>query len=793
MSSTPKVSVDNVLRIFLAINQYPILSKRIHSRMRKELYARGIITKENLDTETRKKAIESQVREGLHNPLEEEQADVWETRIMRIRDSLTDFYYAYNLPYDEFENLVRQLLTEHGSTDTDFVWFNPELAPQEMLFEQAEMIESMPPEERKKYEARLKELKVVLIRTMISDQLKYIKIARKWFTVADLKDVRARKIGSGKVGGKAAGMLLAMRIIKETAPPEVADRFRLPVSYYLGSDVYYNFLAFNGLMHWNDQKYKTDDEIRAEHPALRADFQQGQFPVEITESLEHVLQEAGDRPLIVRSSSLLEDNFGTSFAGKYESTFLPNQGSHDEKYLALTRAITSIYASVLNPDALLYRHLKELADYDERIGILIQFVEGEKHGRYYFPHAAGVAFSRNMYRWSPQINPEDGFLRLVLGLGTRAVDMLGDDYPRLVALSHPRLHSSSDVRTIKRYSQQNVDVIDIENNAFVTVPVHEVLDADFPPLRFIAQVQEDGDLMPIRSRLASPEKMVVTFDGLLSRVPFAAYMRTALKLLETYYKAPVDTEFALEIINPDDHPQVQITLLQCRPQSHIQDGVEVQIPADLKEEDIIFSTQLMVPQGAVQNIRYILFVPSEGYFSLATQAERTQLERAIGQLNAALKDETYIAVGPGRWGTSTPDLGVHVTYSDIYNSHALVELAGEAIGASPEPSFGTHFFQDLMEADIYPLGVFLDDEKTIFKRELFYDTPNRLSEFISVDNPRVINALHLIAVRDYRRNHHLDLIMDAQKSYAVAFLVGEGESESEEDDVVRGPSPSSFE
>ncbi len=789
----PKVSVDNVLRIFLALNQYPILSKRIRSRMRKELYARGIITKENLDAETRKKGIESQVREGLHNPLEEEQADVWETRLMRIRDSLTDFYYAYNLPYEEFENLVRQLLTEHGSPDTDFVWFNPELAPQEMLFEQAEMIESMPPEERKKYEARLKELKVVLIRTMVSDQLKYIKIARKWFTVGDLKEVRARKIGSGKIGGKAAGMLLAMRIIKETAAPEVAALFRLPVSYYLGSDVYYNFLSFNGLMHWNDQKYKTDDEIRAEYPDLHADFQRGQFPAEIIESLEHVLQDAGERPLIVRSSSLLEDNFGTSFAGKYQSIFLPNQGSHAEKYSALTQAITSIYASVLNPDALLYRHLKELADYDERIGILIQFVEGQKTGKYYFPHAAGVAFSRNMYRWSPQIKQEDGFLRLVLGLGTRAVDMLGDDYPRLVALSHPRLHSSSDVRTIKRYSQQNVDVIDIENNAFVTLPIHEVLDADFPPLRFIAQVEEVGDLMSIRSRLDAPEKMVVTFDGLLSRVPFASSMRTALKLLEKYYKSPVDTEFALEIINPENHPQVQITLLQCRPQSHIENGSEAQIPADLKEEDIIFSTQLMVPQGVVQNIRYILFVPSEGYFNLATQAERSQLERAIGQLNAALKDETFIAVGPGRWGTSTPDLGVHVTYSDIYNSHALVELAGEEVGASPEPSFGTHFFQDLMEAGIYPLGVFLDDEKTIFKREIFYSTPSRLDQFITVTNLRVGNALRLIDVRDYRQSHHLDLIMDAQKNYAVAFLVREGEVEIAYDEIVTGRSPSSLE
>jgi hypothetical protein len=649
----------------------------------------------------------------------------------------------------------------------------------------------MPFEERKKYEARLKELKVVLIRTMISDQLKYIKIARKWFTVADLKEIRTRKIGGGKVGGKAAGMLLAMRIIKETAPADVVARFRLPVSFYLGSDVFYNFLTYNDLIHWNDQKYKTDEEMRADYPALCAEFQQGQFPAEIMESLERVLQEAGDRPLIVRSSSLLEDNFGTSFAGKYESIFLPNQGGHDEKYSALTRAITTIYASVLNPDALMYRHLKELADYDERIGILIQFVEGERAGRYYFPHAAGVAFSRNIYRWSPQIKQEDGFVRLVFGLGTRAVDMVGDDYPRLVALSHPRLYSSSDVRNIKRYSQQRVDVIDLEANKFTTVPVRDVFDADYPPLRFIAQVDEDGDLVPIRSRLADPAKMVITFDGLLSRVPFAASMRAVLNLLETHYKSPVDTEFALEIINPDDHADVQITLLQCRPQSHIQDGAEVQIPHDLDESDIIFSTQTMVPQGAVQEIRYVLFVPSEGYFSLESQADRTLLERTIGQLNAALKDEVFIAVGPGRWGTSTPDLGVHVTYSDIYNAHALVELAGESVGASREPSFGTHFFQDLMEADIYPLGVFLDDKNATFKREFFYDTPSHLNDFVSVNNPRVLNALRLIAVSDYRPNYHLDLIMDAHKSYAVAFLVAEakGAETNEVEEMMMGGLP----
>jgi hypothetical protein len=766
----PSISVDNVLKILLSLNQYPILSGRIRSRMRKELFTRGIIAKEVFEEEAKRKAVESQEREGLHDPYIEESAELWETRLSRVRDSLTDFYFAYNLPYTEFEDLVRQILVERGSSEADFFWFNPELSPQDMLFEQAEIIELMPPAEREKYEARLQEIIVVLIRTMISDQLKYIKIARRWFTAADLKEIRRRKIGGGKIGGKAAGMLLAMRIIKETAPPHIRDRFKLPASYYLGSDVFYNFMSLNDLMHWNDQKYKPAEQMHADYPMLCGEFAEGYFPEGIIERLRDIIAEAGGKPLIVRSSSLLEDNFGTSFAGKYESVFLPNQGGDEKNLSALMTAIKTVYASVLHPDALLYRHHKELTDYDERIGILIQFVEGEKWGRYYLPHAAGVAFSRNLYRWSPQIKQEDGFLRLVWGLGTRAVDMVADDYPRLVALSHPQLHPSSDVRRTKRYSQQYVDVIDLEKNEFATLPIRDVIRGDYDPLRYIAQVEDDGYLAPIRSRMVAPEKIVVTFDGLLSRTPFAESMREVLKSLETHYHSPVDTEFTVEIPNPDDpHPEVNITLLQCRPQSHIQTS-EAKIPYDLPHEDIVFSSQCMVPQGAVLGIRYVLYVSPEGYFSLASQTERAKLERAISQLNAALEGETFIAVGPGRWGTSTPDLGVHVSYNDIYNAHALIELTGKEVGASPDPSFGTHFFQDLMEANIYPLAVYLDDKNTIFNRGFFHDTPNHVGDFISIDSPRVLSALCLIAVHDHRPNHHMDLIMDAQKSRAIAFL-----------------------
>jgi phosphoenolpyruvate synthase/pyruvate phosphate dikinase len=149
--------------------------------------------------------------------------------------------------------------------------------------------------------------------------------------------------------------------------------------------------------------------------------------------------------LIVRSSSQLEDNFGTSFAGKYNSYFCPNQGTPNENLKALTTAIARTYASTLNPEALLYRRSKKLQDYDERMAALIQVVEGDKFGRYFLPQAAGVAFSHNLYRWDPQIRREDGFVRLVWGLGTRAVERK-QRFSAPAVLSHPLLQPDDSPR-----------------------------------------------------------------------------------------------------------------------------------------------------------------------------------------------------------------------------------------------------------------------------------------------------------------------------------------------------------
>ena len=152
----------------------------------------------------------------------------------------------------------------------------------------------------------------------------------------------------------------------------------------------------------------------------------------------------GKTPLIVRSSSLLEDNFGTSFAGKYASHFCPNQGTLKENLRDLTLAIRRTYASVSSPDALFYRRRMGLIDYDERMAILLQTVQGQTYRHYLFPTLAGVAFSYSPVVWSPRLRREEGFVRLVLGMGTRAVERVGEDYVRLINLSHPMLRPEID-------------------------------------------------------------------------------------------------------------------------------------------------------------------------------------------------------------------------------------------------------------------------------------------------------------------------------------------------------------
>ena len=204
------------MSIYLALGQYPILSGKIRASMRHELFKRGVIEPQAFEAAVNEMARRSQEREGLSDPYGEEPAELWEMRLTRVRDQLTDLIFSQHVPFDVFEQITTEVLSERGINQTEVLLsLNPELAPQELVFEQAMTIERLPPDERSRFEARLQESKVVLIRHLISDQLRYINIAKEWFTLSDLAEIRRRKIGAGNIGGKAAGMLLAHRILQE--------------------------------------------------------------------------------------------------------------------------------------------------------------------------------------------------------------------------------------------------------------------------------------------------------------------------------------------------------------------------------------------------------------------------------------------------------------------------------------------------------------------------------------------------------------------------------------------------
>jgi hypothetical protein len=220
-------------------------------------------------------------------------------------------------------------------------------------------------------------------------------------------------------------------------------------------------------------------------------------------------------------------------------------------------------------------------------------------------------------------------------------------------------------------------------------------------------------------------------------------------------------------------PDLLFTFLQCRPQSRLAESKDISIPGHLPENDVILQTRFMVPQGMVDNVEFVAFVPPGEYFKL-TVNERFELARMVGKLNDKLKGRPFILVGPGRWGSTNVDLGIPVGYSDVFNTRALVEMSGKDIGPSPEPSLGTHFFQDLLEAQIYPLAIYLDDPQSIFQPSFFYHSPNCIEEFIPAEES-MKERLRLIKIDDYRKGHMLRLVMDEEHSTAIGYLLPKAE------------------
>ncbi|MCD6284704.1 MAG: PEP/pyruvate-binding domain-containing protein [Anaerolineae bacterium] len=776
--------LQEVYGVQLRLAQYPILAPEIRKLMRRELFARGIITQRAFESEVTQKAVVSQHREGLGDPFGEEPAAIWNARLAIIRDQLTDFYFANNYPTDRLDQVIQRTLSASPSLEEYPVTlrFNPELAPIDLLFDQGEAYEALPAEQLARVRHHLREIIVVLIKSMLSDQLEFIGIAKEVFTVRDLRDVRQRVIGRGKIGGKAAGLLLAHKILetvdgqtREDAgsedPVELHKHVVIPDSYYIGADVFYDFLMINGFTHYMNQKYRRSEEITADYPNLRKSYVEGRFPSSIVEALRELLDGLGKTPIIARSSSLLEVHFGAALAGKYESVFCPNQGTPEENLAALLRAISQVYASTLSPDALLYRQQMGLVDYDERMAVLIQTVQGTRYRNFVFPAIAGVGYSRNPFRWNPKIRRDDGFLRLVSGFGTRAVQRVARDYPRIVALSHPELRPYVGATQIRKYTQHFIDVLDLDDNKMKSLPVRQVLGFDYPGIRYLASLDKGDYISPIFARVPPTEKggLLLTFNQLVKDRHFIKLMRAILSKLERYHQWPVDIEFTVDVTPGYPHATYDVHLLQCRPQTSRKEQQSVEIPDAIPESDLILRTTELVPHGKVSDIRYVVYVRPQDYRRAPDTTVKLEIARVIGRLNRRLDGEIFILAGPGRWGSSDVDLGVKVTYADIYNTRMLIEIAGADAGAGAEPSYGTHFFQDLVEAAIYPLPVTLGKSGTVLNAEFLDNAPNKLPELLPQDAD-VSGYIHVIDVPAVAQGRRLEIIMNNEQELAVGYL-----------------------
>ncbi len=616
-------------------------------------------------------------------------------------------------------------------------------------------------------------LRAALLRRFFTDQIEYINIGKEYANLEDFRRLTLRLIhppnSHGKLGGKSAGMFLAWKILERSAGElEELEDIRVPRTWHIASDALISFVRYNNLEDVYDRKYLEIDEVRRQYPYVMQVFKSSPFPPELMNGLAAVLEDLGDKPLIVRSSSLLEDRTGSAFSGKYKSLFLANQGSKSERLQALRDAVAEVYASVFGPDPIEYRAERNLLDVHEEMGIMIQEVVGVRVGRYYLPAFAGVAVSNNEFRWSPRIKREDGLVRLVPGLGTRAVDRLADDYPVLLAPGQPGLRVNATADEIIRYSPKNVDLIDLEKGSFETVPLADLLKecGNELPLarRILSLVEHDEIRRPGGLRIDFEEQeAVATFEGLATETPFVRQMASLLKVLREKLGTPVDVEFASD----GEH----LFLLQCRPQTDAEGTTPAPIPRDLPRDKVLFSAHRFVSNGRIPDITHVVYVEGEAYANLPELGDLRDVGKAVGRLNKLLPKRQFILMGPGRWGSRGDiRLGVRVTYSDISNTALLVEVARKTGNYVPDLSFGTHFFQDLVEAQIRYLPLYPDEPGNLFNESFFRRGRNLLEDLLP-DMGHLSETIRVIEVPRETDGQVLRVLLNADLDEAVGVLM----------------------
>jgi hypothetical protein len=587
-----------------------------------------------------------------------------------------------------------------------------------------------------------------LSRLVLSRNQRLLGLIRRFLSLEDLLHIKERLIGTGFIGGKALGMLLSRQILTRDSGFDWDPILERHDSFYIGSDVYYSYIVQNGW--WKlFMAHKTREGYFDRAAELKGKILNGVFPEHIRERFQLMLEYFGQSPIIVRSSSLLEDAVGSAFAGKYDSFFCVNQASPEKRYEMFEDAVKRIFAGIMDEDALAYRRQRGLDQMDEQMAVLVQRVSGSYHKEFFFPELAGVGLSRNPYVWKKHMKPEAGMLRLVMGLGTRAVNRVENDYPRIVAMDDPLAKPLAGMRDIRKYSQHHIDYLDLAANTLRTASLRELagkgLDLDLTTIAI-----RDSEAESLEGGRGAPgeNQWILTFDDFLTHTPFTKIMGRMLKTIENGYAMPVEIEFT---VNHDLKGGIQVNLVQCRPFQSIRITPGAGVPQKIDPDKVFIRTEGNFMGGNVSlPVACIVWVDPKNYAE-ASMSEKYSVARLVGKLNRTVADrktKPTMLMGPGRWGTKTPSMGVPVTFSEINHMMAVVEISCQTGSMIPDLSFGTHFFHDLAEAGTFYVAVYPENVDVVYQPERLSHLPNTLIQTL----PMAKDLAHLVKVYDLKES-----------------------------------------
>ena len=577
-------------------------------------------------------------------------------------------------------------------------------------------------------------------------------LVKKHFKPEDYFRVRDHMVGTGMVGGKTCGMLLARAIIRNLAP-DIDSVLEPHDSFYVGSDVFYTYIVDNDF--WDIRvRQRTEEGYFPLAGELAERLRTGHFSREIQEQFTHILEYYGQDPYIVRSSSILEDGFDNAFAGKYESVFCANRGTPEERLEEFENAVRTVYASSASLSALDYRKRRGLDKRDEQMALLVMRVSGSAYGSYYMPCAAGVGYSFSPYKFLNDIDSSAGMLRLVAGLGTSAVDRTEGSYPRLVSLDKPEVTNFTTVAEKHQFSQRKAEVVDLKTRSLNRVPLDD-LEPVLPAYVKNQVLEHDTEAeASLHERGVWRNICFISCLGLVRNREMMEKMQRMMQLIQKEYGEPVDIEFT---INVSESREYMINLLQCRPLQVFKDGGGVAVPENVPAEDILLETR-HASMGLSRQVKLdrIVYVDPVKYYQLPYN-EKTAIAALIGRINWKYRDTGMhlMLLVPGRIGTSSPELGVPTAFSDISGFDAVCEIAESRAGYNPELSYGSHIFQDLVEAQILYTAVFPGERTIHFWPELLRQVPNRIGEIPGGEEKQDVVCLADVSALDCRLYHDL--------------------------------------